>query len=160
MSGSWSSWSRKSEVFGSCPIATKKPSVASSLVSPVTVSRSRTPVTLVSPSTSSTTLFSTSSILSFWRTRSTMIGEARNSSRRCTRYTLLAKREMKLASSMAESPPPTTVTTLSRKNEASQVAQYETPRPCSRTSDSSPSWRAVAPVATITVSARYSSSPT
>ena len=60
-----------------------------------------------------------------------MIGEARNSSRRWTRITLLAKREMKSASSIAESPPPTTTTTLSRKKAASQVAQYETPRPWS-----------------------------
>ena len=70
---------------------------------------------------------------------------------------MLANREMKVASSIAESPPPTTTTTLSRKNDASQVAQYETPRPCSRFSDSSPSWRALAPVATITESALYSS---
>ena len=61
---------------------------------------------------------------------------------------------------MAESPPPTTTTALSRKNDASQVAQYDTPRPCSFSSDSSPSCRALAPVATITASARYSSSPT
>ena len=73
---------------------------------------------------------------------------------------MLAKREMKSASSNAESPPPTTTTTLSRKKAASHVAQYETPRPWSSCSDSSPSWRACAPVATITESARYSSSPT
>ena len=80
-------------------------------------------MTLPSPSTSSTTVERTSSILSFAFTRSTMICDALNSSRRWTRLTLLAKRAMKLASSIAESPPPTTVTTLSRKNEASQVAQ-------------------------------------
>ena len=49
---------------------------------------------------------------------------------------------------------------LSLKNAASQVAQYETLRPCSSRSDSSPSWRALAPVAMITDSAWYSSSPT
>ena len=120
----------------------------------------RTPVTLSSPTTASTTLFSTNSIFSFARARSTMIGEARNSSRLWTTTTLLAKREMNSASSIAESPPPTTTTTLSRKNAASQVAQYETPRPCNSRSDSSPSWRALAPVATTTESARYSSSLT
>ena len=86
-----------------------------------------------------------------------MIGEARNSSRRWTITTLLAKRVRNVASSIAESPPPTTTTTLSRKNAPSQVAQYETPRPCSVCSDGSPSWRALAPVATITESARCSS---
>ena len=43
---------------------------------------------------------------------------------------------------------------------ASQTAQYVTPLPWSPRSDGSPIWRAVAPVATITVSARCSSSPT
>ncbi len=81
------------------------------------------PVTLPSPTTSSTTLLRRNSIFSLERARSTMIGEARNSSRRWTTSTLLAKREMKSASSIAESPPPTTTTTLSRKNAASQVAQ-------------------------------------
>ncbi len=80
-------------------------------------------LTFASPMTSSTTLFSTNSIFSLERARSTMIGDARNSSRRWTRSTLRAKREMKSASSIAESPPPTTATTLSRKNAASQVAQ-------------------------------------
>ena len=49
---------------------------------------------------------------------------------------------------------------LSRKKAPSQVAQAETPRPLSRSSESSPSQRAVAPVATITDRAWYSSSST
>ena len=61
---------------------------------------------------------------------------------------------------MAESPPPMTATGTSRQNAASQTAQYVTPLPCRRCSDGRPSWRAVAPVATMTDSARYSSSPT
>ena len=66
----------------------------------------------------------------------------------------------KSASSNAESPPPTTYTSFSRKNEASQVAQAETPRPLCCSSDSIPSQRALAPVATMTARERYSSSPT
>ena len=89
-----------------------------------------------------------------------MICEARKSLRRWTRLTLVANFVRKTASSIAESPPPTTTTCLSRKKAASQTAQYETPRPCSVRSDSSPSCRAVAPVATITLSAAYSFSPT
>ena len=89
-----------------------------------------------------------------------MIGDARKTSRRWTTVTLDANLARKMASSIAESPPPTTTTSFSRKNAASQTAQYETPRPWSERSDSSPSWRAFAPVATMTVSARYSSSPT
>ena len=53
-------------------------------------------------------------ILGFFRTRSIMIFEARNSSRRwmrCTRSTSFERYE---ASSMAESPPPTTATVLRR----------------------------------------------
>ena len=79
-----------------------------------------------------------------------MIGEARNTSRRWTTITLVANFARNVASSIAESPPPTTTTVLSRKKAASQTAQYETPRPWSERSDSSPSWRAFAPVATIT----------
>ena len=72
---------------------------------------------------------------------------------------LLANRLRNVASSIAESPPPTTTTTLSRKKAPSQVAQYETPRPWRIRSDSMPSCRALAPVATMIVSARCSSSP-
>ena len=52
-----------------------------------------------------------------------MIFEARNSSRRCTIVTLSANFERKIASSIAESPPPTIIVRLSRKKAASQVAQ-------------------------------------
>src|ERR1039458_5877426 len=44
-----------------------------------------------------------------------MIFEARNSSRRCTSVTSLPKRERKLASSMAESPPPITMRSEERR---------------------------------------------
>ena len=89
-----------------------------------------------------------------------MICEARNSSRRLTSVTFVPKRVRNSASSNAVSPPPTTTICFSLKNEPSQVAQAETPRPCRRCSDSSPSQRALAPVATITAFARYSSRST
>ena len=57
------------------------------------------------------------------RARSSMIFDARNSSRRCTTVTLLANFERKIASSIAESPPPTMIVGASRKKAASQVAQ-------------------------------------
>ena len=63
--------------------------------------------------------------------RSSMICDARNSSRRWTSVTFVANFVRKIASSIAESPPPTTTTCLSRKKAPSQVAQDETPRPWS-----------------------------
>ena len=120
-------------MFGSCPIATKSPSASGSPSSrPCSRSRTRTALTLPSsPSTSSTTAFVIQSILGFARARSSMIGDARNSSRRWTTVTLSANFVRKIASSIAESPPPTTTTFLLRKKAASQTAQYETPRPWS-----------------------------
>ncbi len=57
------------------------------------------------------------------RARSSMIFDARNSSRRWTIVTFEANFERKIASSIAESPPPTITVGLSLKNAASQVAQ-------------------------------------
>ena len=54
---------------------------------------------------------------------------------------------------MAESPPPTTTSSLSRKKNPSHVAHADTPWPMSRVSDSMPRSRAEAPVAMITASA-------
>ncbi len=87
-----------------------------------------------------------------------MIFEARKLSRRWIRVTLLPKRVRNVASSIAESPPPTTTMCFSRKNAPSQVAQVETPRPRRRASPGMFSQRALAPVATMTLSAVYSSS--
>ena len=82
--------------------------------------------------TSSTTASSTNSIFSFARARSTMIGEARNSSRRWTSV------DLRRRTSSGRSPPPSPSRRrrrprppCSRKNAASQTAQYDTPRPCS-----------------------------
>ena len=52
-----------------------------------------------------------------------MIAEARNSSRRLTITTLEANLARKIASSIAESPPPTMTVGTCLKNAASQVAQ-------------------------------------
>jgi hypothetical protein len=60
-----------------------------------------------------------------------------------------------VASSIAVSPPPTTAIGLPLKSAPSQVAQAETPLFVSRFSESSPSQRADAPVATMIESAVY-----
>ena len=52
-----------------------------------------------------------------------MIFDALNSSRRCTTVTLLANFDRNIASSIAESPPPTITVWASLKKAASQVAQ-------------------------------------
>ncbi len=62
-------------------------------------------------------------MLSLERARSSMIAEARNSSRRWTTYTVPANLARKVASSIAVSPPPTTIVSAPRKKAASQVAQ-------------------------------------
>ena len=85
--------------------------------------------------------------------RSSMIFEARKASRRCSSVTLEAKRVRNIASSIAESPPPTTAISLSRKKNPSQVAQLDTPCPISACSLGNPSQRALAPEATISVRA-------
>ena len=91
--------------------------------------------------------------------RSCMIFEARNSSRRLTIVSSLANLEMKIASSIAESPPPITITLRSLKKAPSQTPQVETPQPLSSISPGTPSRRGSAPIARITVLARCSSSP-
>ena len=82
-----------------------------------------------------------------------MIFDARNSSRRCTIVTFVANLVRKFASSIAVSPPPTTMTSLPLKKKPSQVAQAETPWPISCFSESRPSSLAEAPVETMTASA-------
>ena len=99
-------------------------------------------------------------MFSISRARCSMICEARNSSRRWTTATVVPNFDRKMASSMALSPPPTTMIFFSRKKAASQVAQYEIPRLASSSSPGTPSFLCCAPMARITVRARYSSSPT
>ena len=89
-----------------------------------------------------------------------MILLARNSSRRWTIVTDSANRVRNVASSIAESPPPTTTMSWLRKKKPSQVAQDETPWPSSSCSPGTPSGRQAEPVARMTARARYSVSPT
>src|SRR5204863_85793 len=71
----------------------------------------------------------------------------------------LANLVRNVASSMAESPPPTTTTFLSLKKKPSQVAHAETPWPRSRVSDGRPSHLADDPVATTTARAACTPDP-
>ena len=89
-----------------------------------------------------------------------MIFEARRLSRRWITVTLCANLVRKIASSSAESPPPTTAISWPRKKKPSHVAHVETPCPINGSSCSSPSISARAPVDTMTARARYSSAPT
>ena len=73
------------------------------------------------------TAFVTNAIFGLRCARSSMILDARNSSRRCTIVTLGAKRVRNVASSMAVSPPPTTMSSRPRKSAPSQVAHADTP---------------------------------
>ena len=85
-----------------------------------------------------------------------MIFDARSSLRRWTSVTLSAKRVRNVASSTAESPPPTTAISWPRKKNPSHVAHVDTPWPSSSRSESSPSMRACAPVEMMIVWAAYS----
>src|SRR6266540_3277067 len=71
--------------------------------------------------------------------RSSMIFEARNSLRRWTMASSDANLEMKIESSIAESPPPITTTFSPLKKAPSQTPQVETPRPPSSISPGMPS---------------------
>ena len=92
------------------PIATNTPFSGTSVMTPV--SRCLTTIEVTSPWPVSliswTSLFNIHAIFGFARALSTMIFEARNVSRRWTTVTLVANFVRKVASSMAESPPPTT----------------------------------------------------
>ena len=152
----------QSSLFGLCPMATKIPLQASSRVLPSRGSRSRTPVTPGlgnSPRISSITALVTNSILGLRRARSSMAAEARKPSRRCTMVTLVARLVRYVASSMAVSPPPTTIRSMPLKNAPSQVAHADSPWLRNLSSEGMSSHLAEAPVATMTVSAKKSPSP-
>lgn len=85
-----------------------------------------------------------------------MILDALNASRRCTMYTFDPYLVKKLASSMAESPPPMTAIGLLRKIGAapSHTAHAEIPRFHKVSEPGNLSRLATAPVATITESAK------
>ena len=102
------------------------PAIGELALSPVSMlrrraTRSNGPVRR--PWNSSTTYGVSNSMFSIARARSSMIFEARNSSRRWTIVTFEANFARKIASSIAESPPPTMIVVLLAKNAASQVAQ-------------------------------------
>ena len=101
-----------------------------------------------------TSLFHRNLIFGLANARSCMIFEARSASRRWITVTVLANRVRNIASSMAESPPPTTAMSCSRKKNPSQVAHQDTPWPQSRFSPGTPSSRYRDPVAMITARAR------
>src|SRR3989344_3201628 len=88
-----------------------------------------------------------------------MILEARSLSERLSKVTLVANLVRKIASSMAASPPPTTISSLPLKKNPSQVAQEEIPLERNLVSDGRLSQRDDAPVAMIMVSPEYSWSP-
>ena len=135
-----------------CPIATKAPPTSSSSVSPVSALRSRTwPSLPSSPATNSSGTNGVLKLMLSWsRARSCMIFEARNSSRRWTMVSSLANFEMKIESSIAESPPPITTTSSPLKKAPSQTPQVETPLPPSSISPGTPRRFGSAPIARIT----------
>ena len=103
-----------------------------------------------------TVWFHSISILGLVNARSCMILLARNWSRRWISVTLSANLVRNVASSTAESPPPTTAMLWPRKKKPSHVAHVDSPWPSSFDSASSPSINDCAPVDTITESARNS----
>ena len=94
------------------PIATNAPPISSSSTSSVSAFRTRSAASL--PSSPATNSSGTNGVLKLMlacsRARSSMIFEARNSSRRWTTARSDANFEMKIESSIAESPPPITAT--------------------------------------------------
>ena len=120
------------------------------LSAPETVLRNFSPLTFSAPNTSITSVLNRNSIFGFAFARSAIIFDARNESRRCINTTLVANLVKKLASSIAESPPPTTAISCPRKKNPSQVAHHETPRPDKRFSFSIPISLYAEPVAKIT----------
>src|SRR6185312_9281236 len=72
--------------------------------------RNSRPLTSSPPTMSSTSVFQTNSTLGLSKARSCIAFDARSSSLRWMMYTRSANRVRKVASSIAESPPPTTAT--------------------------------------------------
>ena len=144
-------------MFGSCPMATNTPPARTDSSAPVSVLRTTTSETLPSPRMSATSHDRCIVMRGLAMARSCIMRLARSLSRRCTTWTAGENFVRNVASSMAESPPPTTTISCPLKNGPSQVAQYETPRPASADSPARPSLRGLAPVHMMTASASYSS---
>ena len=98
-------------------MAMKTPSTASSRLAPVSLFRTTAPVTTPSSTsfTSTSSVFHSKAILGLANALSCMIFDARSRSRRWSTVTCEANLVRKIASSMAESPPPTTAMGLPRK---------------------------------------------
>ena len=95
-------------------------------------------------------MFQTNSIFSFANARSCMILDARRESFAVDHVHLRRELVRNVASSIAESPPPTTAIMRSRKKKPSHVAHHDTPRPDSRSSPGMPILRYADPVAKMT----------
>src|SRR3984957_411112 len=149
------SWPTKSSLRGEWPIAMNAPPTGSTVSSPLLVFLTLRPHSLPSPTISIGSLSHWNLILGLAAARSAMIFDARSLSRRCTIVTVLPNRGRNSASSPAESPPPTTAMSCSRKKKPSQVAHHETPCPDSSFSPGTESSLYLAPVAMITALARY-----
>ena len=156
-SPSVSTWPATTAVFGSWPMATNTPPARITSSPPVLELRTTTSETLPSPLISATSHDRCIVILGLARARSCIMRLARSPSLRCTTWTMGENFVRNVASSMAESPPPTTTISCPLKNGPSHVAQYETPRPARASSPFTPSLRGLAPVHMITASASYSS---
>ena len=122
-------------------MATNSPVTSMVDSAPVFRLRRRSVLSLSSPSRPVTSVSQTKSIFSWARARSAMVLEARSSSRRWMTVTFEANLVRNRASSMAESPPPTTAMFWSRKKKPSHVAHQLTPCPEKRFSPSTPSSR-------------------
>jgi hypothetical protein len=142
-------------------MATNAPPTSSSSASPVSALRSAIARSL--PSSPARNSCGTNGVLNsmFGRSpaRSRMILEARYSSRRWIEVSLSAYLEMKIESSIAESPPPITATFSPLKKAPSQTPHVETPLPDSSSSPGIPSRRGSAPIARISALPACSSSP-
>ena len=113
-----------------------------------------TPSTFPFPSTSVTTEFQVNFIFGSSKASSFRAAHALSSLPLWITWTDDARLVRNVASSIAVSPPPTTATFLPLKKNPSQTAQFETPFPMSRISESRLRRLGVAPVATMTESAR------
>ena len=151
-----SSWPANRSVLGRWPMATNRPVTVSSTWRRRSRCRARRcpDTSVVADRTRRPRVFQRNSIFGLANGRSCMILEARSSSRRCTIVTVSANLVRNVASSRAESPPPTTAMSWSRKKKPSQVAHVDRPWPISRASAARPSISDCAPVATMTASAR------
>ena len=105
------------------PMKMNTPCVVCSVTSPVLRLRSTALFTSPLPLISSTTVSQTNSIFGLSNARCCRILLARSWSLRCMTVTLFVMRVRYSPSSIAASPPPTTVTSMPRKKLPSHVAQ-------------------------------------